>query len=240
MATEAFGIVVVNIPDKPIIISNEMKGHGVFMFFSIIRNTRVVETPRPLLLEMQNAVNYVLETFKPVERLRDHPLVKAYRGFMWSLGIDPTKVRPSSEALVRRIINKGSLPRINSIVDAGNLVSCKTLVPIGIYDLDVIKMPLVLRLSSGGEEFRPIGGKPSTLKKGLPILVDSLGRVIHLYPYRDSEVSMVRETTRNILIIGAGVKGVSHKIVEDSVKEVASLVRRFSGGESIVEAAIVQ
>jgi DNA/RNA-binding domain of Phe-tRNA-synthetase-like protein len=51
--------------------------------------------------------------------LKDHPIIRAYRDFYWRLGIDPTKQRPSSEGLARRLLAQGRLPRINSVVDAG-------------------------------------------------------------------------------------------------------------------------
>jgi DNA/RNA-binding domain of Phe-tRNA-synthetase-like protein len=58
-----------------------------------------------------------------LETLKDEPVIKAYRQFYWSLGIDPTKLRPSSEALVRRCLQGTVIPRINNVVDANNLAS---------------------------------------------------------------------------------------------------------------------
>ena len=42
-----------------------------------------------------------------------------YRRF----GVDPTRVRPSSEALLRRLKKGDPLPRINSLVDVANAMS---------------------------------------------------------------------------------------------------------------------
>ncbi len=77
------------------------------------------------------------------ESLKDNPIIRALRDFYWSIGIDPTKTRPSSEALVRRLLNSNSIPKINNVIDAGNIASIETLIPIGIYDLDKIKGSIV-------------------------------------------------------------------------------------------------
>jgi Uncharacterized conserved protein len=45
------------------------------------------------------------------EKLKEDPVVKSYRSFLWRFGIDPTKVRPSGEALRRRIARGDKLPK---------------------------------------------------------------------------------------------------------------------------------
>ncbi|AWR99718.1 B3/4 domain-containing protein [Metallosphaera hakonensis] len=164
-----------------------------------------------------------------VEKLKDNPLVKAYREFYWRIGIDPTKVRPSGEALRRRIVRTGNLPRINNIVDAGNVVSAETLISIGIYDLDQVKGEPKLTLSVGGEKFEGIGNKVEVLSQGIPIMIDEEGKVMHIFPYRDSILTSVRSATKNVLIVGGGVKGISPSLVEEAVFRVGGLLSRIGG-----------
>jgi len=159
-----------------------------------------------------------------IDSLKDDRLVRAYRDFYWRIGIDPTKTRPSSEALVRRAL-RGKWPRINPVVDAGNIASARTMVPIGIYDASKFAPPLLITLSRGGEEFHPIGGKTEKLKPNVPVLVDSKGVVMHLYPHRDSIETMVRQETREVLVVAAGVPGVDRERLEYAVREVARLLR---------------
>jgi DNA/RNA-binding domain of Phe-tRNA-synthetase-like protein len=91
-----------------------------------------------------------LEVFKPevyaiaqkqwdLDRLKENPTFRAYRDFFWKLGIDPTKIRPASEALIRRILRGNSLPKINTFVDAYNLASISTAIPFGAFDLDKMR-----------------------------------------------------------------------------------------------------
>ena len=67
-----------------------------------------------------------------------------YRRF----GTDPTRVRPSSEALLRRVKKGEPLPRINSLVDVANALSVQLQVPVGLYDLGKV---------AGGELVTVIG-----------------------------------------------------------------------------------
>jgi DNA/RNA-binding domain of Phe-tRNA-synthetase-like protein len=82
------------------------------------------------------------------------PARALYRRF----GIDPTRVRPSSEALLRRLKKGEPLPRINSLVDVANSLSVQLQVPVGLYDLGkVLGDELVVRLGAEGESYTGIG-----------------------------------------------------------------------------------
>ena len=69
------------------------------------------------------------------------------------LGIDPTKTRPSSEALLRRVKKGDHLPRINTLVDICNWCSLELQLPYGLYDLSGIEPPIELRLGADGEQY---------------------------------------------------------------------------------------
>ena len=80
------------------------------------------------------------------------------RALYKQFGIDPTRVRPSSEALLRRLKKGEPLPRVNSLVDVANALSVQLQVPVGLYDLDKVKGDeLVVRLGAEGESYTGIG-----------------------------------------------------------------------------------
>jgi DNA/RNA-binding domain of Phe-tRNA-synthetase-like protein len=221
-----------------IVVSGELAGLGVFVSYAVVRGVRVSSTPGFIDELLRGEEERVRGVIGDVGRLTENPIVQAYRRFMWRLGIDPTKVRPSSEALARRVLHGGSVPRVNSVVDIGNLVSLKTLVPIGLYDLDTISPPLRLKLSEGYEEFAPIGSQGvERLRKGLPVIVDSRGLVIHVYPHRDSRVSMITDRTRNVLVVSCGAPGVPRSLVREAVELVIRLVKDIN---PLVEATDVE
>ncbi len=164
-----------------------------------------------------------------LENLKDDDVVRAYRDFYWKIGIDPTKQRPSSEALVRRGL-KGKIPIINNVVDAGNIASMETLIPIGLYDIDSIEGELEIRLVRGEEVFEPIGGKIEKLRENQIVLADR-SKILHVYPYRDSKVTMIRDTTENVLIIACGVPGVEEERVLNACRKASEYIVELAGGD---------
>lgn len=181
------------------------------------------EATRPLPQSLFDEVVSRLRSMYRVEDLARVPEVRAYRDFYWRLGVDPTKTRPSSEALLRRAL-RGSVPRIHPVVDAGNLASLETLVPVGVYDLERAKPPLLLSVSRGGEKFYPLGGGEEVLGPGVPVLLDSSGVVMHLYPHRDSVLTAVTERTRLALVVAAGVPGISPERLRETILRIAGLL----------------
>src|SRR5690242_7334683 len=74
----------------------------------------------------------------------------AVRAMYSRTGVDPTKTRPSSEALLRRVRKGGELPRINSAVDVINWCSLESQLPFGLYDAGKIRGGVTLRLGRPG------------------------------------------------------------------------------------------
>ncbi len=201
-------------------LSNDVRGLGAFIAYTIAWGEEVSG-------DLSGEVNKLIDFLKSkydLSSLKDDPIVKAYRKFFWRVGIDPTKTRPAAEALVRRVLRGRPFPRINPVVDAGNIASAYTMVPIGLYDLSKARLPLELTMSVGGEVFRPLGGRDEVLREGVPILKDSEGKVLHIYPHRDSRETCITEGTKEILILGAGVPEVPKYLVVKAVRKVAELL----------------
>jgi DNA/RNA-binding domain of Phe-tRNA-synthetase-like protein len=93
-----------------------------------------------------------------VAKSKGAPVASRARELYRRFGLDPTRVRPSSEALLRRLKKGEPLPRINSLVDLANALSVQLQVPVGLYDLDKVKGDeLVIRLGAEGEGYTGIG-----------------------------------------------------------------------------------
>jgi len=123
------------------------------------------------------------------------PVRRLYR----ALGIDPTKTRPSSEALLRRVLDHKPLYRINALVDAMNLCSLRTLVPFGVYDRARVAGPVVLRAGAPGEGYEGIG-RGRVHVDGRPVLADREGPFGN--PTADSlRTSVTHATTRALVVL---------------------------------------
>lgn len=213
-------------------VSNKLKDLGAFLYYAVSQIKSIkCDKINELNSLINETINKIKLEYKEPGILKDVNEIKAYRRFLWKLKIDPTKTRPSSEALLRRILRGKNFPRINDIVDIGNVVSISTLVPIGLYDLDKLKEPLMLRLSLRNEIFRGIGNKEETLKEGIPVLADSEGKILHIYPHRDSTLTAVNTRIRRLLVVGAGVNGIDESLVRKSVIMVTESLLKFGCSE---------
>jgi len=142
-----------------------------------------------------------------------------YRRF----GTDPTRMRPSSEALMRRMKKGEPLPRINSLVDVANALSVQLQVPVGLYDLGKVKGDeLVIRLGRDGEGYEGIGkekvnvagriciadaegpcGNPSADSARTMITTDTEGAAwVYFLPVRDDDIDRTAEL---IAVFGRGL-----------------------------------
>jgi DNA/RNA-binding domain of Phe-tRNA-synthetase-like protein len=125
----------------------------------------------------------------------------AVRGMYRRTGLDPTKRRPSSEALLRRVRKGEALPRINSLVDVCNWCSLEFQLPYGLYDLDRVEGDVILRLGAEGEGYEGIR-KDDVHVGGRIALADARGPFGN--PSSDSARTMVTgAATRALMIVFA-------------------------------------
>ena len=113
-------------------------------------------------------------------------------------GLDPTKTRPSSEALLRRVRKGDELPRINSLVDVINWCSLESQLPFGLYDLDHVRGAVTLRLGRAGEEYPGIRKDVVHVADRL-VLADDEGPFGN--PTSDSARTMVTPSTIRALVV---------------------------------------
>ena len=102
------------------------------------------------------------------------PPLAATRTAYKALGKDPSRYRPSAEALLRRVVKSKGLYRVNNVVDALNLVSVQSGFSIGGYDLEKIVGGIQLGRGAEEEPYEAIGRGGLNIA-GLPVLRDDLG-----------------------------------------------------------------
>ncbi|MCJ7631489.1 hypothetical protein MUP77_03690 [Candidatus Bathyarchaeota archaeon] len=162
-----------------------------------------------------------------LEGLKDEPIFRAYRDFFWRMGVDPTKVRPAAEALIRRILGGRSMPRINTVVDAYNLASMTTHIALAAFDTSRLNGDIVIRFADKGEEFLGIGmDKPDILNGGEVGMSDSW-RLLAIYPHRDAEYSKITLQTDELIIISCGVPGIQADLLREAAEKAYSFIIMF-------------
>ncbi len=149
-----------------------------------------VQALEEALAEAERRLRTMDPTASPLANVR-----AMYRRF----GVDPTKTRPSSEALLRRIRKGEPLPRINAAVDVGNWCSVETQLPYGLYDLGRVSGSVVtLRLGREAEAYPGIR-KDAVHVAGRLLLADDEGPFGN--PTADSARTMVGPQTDTILVV---------------------------------------
>jgi len=122
----------------------------------------------------------------------------AVRTMYKRVGIDPTKTRPSNEALLRRVRKGDTIPRINSLVDIVNWCSLEFQLPYGLYDLSKVSGPVTIRLGADGESYAGIR-KDEVNVSGRITVADSIGAFGN--PTSDSARTMVTAATTDALVV---------------------------------------
>ena len=170
-----------------------------------------------------------------LESLKDNITIRAYRDFFWRVGIDPTKIRPASEALIRRILSGKPFPRINTLVDAYNMASVISGIPIAAFDQEKLVGKLIMRRAKAGESFLGIGMKEALRLEGVEVVISDGEKLIAIYPYRDAAESMVADKTRNVLFLICGVPGVDEKTLEKAKEVTLEYVTKLCGGRCLID-----
>jgi DNA/RNA-binding domain of Phe-tRNA-synthetase-like protein len=147
-------------------------------------------------------------------------------------GEDPTKLRPSSEALLRRILRGEALYRINSLVDTCNLCSIEFLLPIGLYDRDRIRGEVTARLGRAGESYESLG-KGLYVVEGRPALFDEEGPFGS--PTNDSRRTAITEaTTRCLMVIFAPASYAPGRLAAHA-EHAADRLRTFASAGTVAQ-----
>ena len=153
------------------------------------------------VVEHAPRMNASLAAAEAAVRINPPVETTAVRTMYKRVGLDPTKTRPSSEALLRRVRRGDTLPRINSMVDVCNWCSLEFQLPYGLYDAARIDGDVELRLGRPGELYAGIR-KDAVHVDGRITLADVRGPFGN--PTSDSARTMVTTaTTRALLVIFA-------------------------------------
>lgn len=160
-----------------------------------------------------------------VDSIKDMPAIQATRRAYRKCGKDPSRYRPSSEALCRRILRDIPLYQIDTLVDLINLVSIRTGYAIGGFDADKIRgNTLTLGIGKAGEPYEGIGRGELNIE-GMPVYRDATGGIGT--PTSDNERTKMDLGTTHLLAIINGYSG--EEGLREAVEYIQSLLREFAG-----------
>ncbi|MEU9982890.1 phenylalanine--tRNA ligase beta subunit-related protein [Streptomyces sp. NPDC050856] len=140
-------------------------------------------------------------TWQPADE--HDPRIEAWHTAYRSFGTNPRRVRPSVDALGRRLAKKGSLPRVNPAVDSYNAVSVRHGLPAGAFDLDHVTGDVEIRHADGTEEFTPLG-EPGTIERPRPgeiVYADTTSVLTRHWNHRDAHRTRVTEDSTRVAFV---------------------------------------
>jgi DNA/RNA-binding domain of Phe-tRNA-synthetase-like protein len=142
-------------------------------------------------------------------------------------GLDPTKTRPSSEALLRRVVKGGQLPRINAMVDVINWCSVEYQLPYGLYDRAQMHGAVTLRIGEPGEEYAGIR-KDTVHVAGRLTVADDDGPFGN--PTSDSARTMVTVATTSALVVVYAPAETARPLLTSVLDRTAERLAAICGG----------
>jgi len=202
---------------------------GLKVLDCTMRDVKVSESDPSLQRAKEEVAAEVRSKFS-LETLKDQQPMRAYRDFFWRVGVDPTKNRPASEALIRRILSGRSLPTINTLVDAYNIASIRSGVPMAAFDHGRLRGSLRMRFARLGERFLGIGMEAPVELKGMEIVIEDDDGLTAIYPYRDAERTKITLKSKGAVLLFCGAPGVEEDRLEYARKECVQQITRFCGG----------
>ena len=159
------------------------------------------------------------------ETLKDQPSIAATRRVYRACGKDPSRYRPASEQLIRRMLQGKELYQIDTLVDLVNVASIAYGYSIGGFDADkFVGDTLTLGIGREGEPYEGIGRGMLNIA-GLPVYRDAQGGVGT--PTSDNERTKITLATRRLLVLINDYDGNEQRVL-DNARYIQSLLRQYA------------
>ena len=198
----------------------------------VVRDVENCQSPDELVALMRQEEDNLREVFIG-QVIADHPLIHNWREAFRSTGIKPSEFRSSIEAMARRVANGNQLPSINALVDIGNIISLRYLIPAGGHALDHVKTEIALRPATGDEVFVPFGSEiPEHPEPDEIIFAEGNAVLTRRWVWRQSNHTLTEMGTRFIEFNLDGLPPVDKTLIQRAGDDLAELVKCFCGGST--------
>ena len=159
------------------------------------------------------------------ETIKSRSSIAATRAAYKACGKDPSRYRPASEQLSRRVLQGKGLYSVDTLVDLGNLVSIFSGYPTGLIDADkIVGESVDLGIGRADEPYEGIGRGTLNIE-GLPVYRDAVGAIAS--PTSDSTRTMLSPTTSRLLFIINGYDG-DEQLLQESIDLAQDLLQRYA------------
>jgi DNA/RNA-binding domain of Phe-tRNA-synthetase-like protein len=188
------------------------------------------------LVQMLREAEELVRTRVKLEQIAEEPRIKSWREAYRAFGAKPADFRSSVEAMARRALRGDQLPSISALVDIGNVMSLRHLLPAGGHAIDLLGGDIELRFATGDEDFVAFGSEE--LEHPLPgevIFVEGKTVLTRRWTWRQGNHTLTLPDTKAIEFNVDGLPPVTPAEIEAACAEVAELSQRFCGGSSRID-----
>lgn len=166
----------------------------------------------------------------------EDPHMAAWRAVYTAFGSKPSRTRNSAEALAKRALGDGGLPRINLLVDLYNAVSVAHLIPVGGEDTDRIRGAMALVRATGDEDFVTVAGGEEVVEHpdaGEVVWRDEAGVTCRRWNWRQGPRTRLTEESTSAVFLLESLAPMPVAEVGRAGAELAELLEKFSPGARI-------
>ncbi len=209
-----------------LIIDGSLKALGLKAFYSVCSNVRVEFSRVDIRVYSERIVKHSVAG--DPSKLLNHPIVNAYKEFLWKLGINASRYKVLSEYLLRKLMRKGYryLSSYNNLTELLHAVVAETLIPLTLLDITHARKPLIIRYSKPGEIVE-LGNRVIELSGREVVISDALGKIMYLLPTKYVPKYRVSEDTKSVIIIGYSVPKVPNTLVTNAITKYVNYLSMF-------------
>ncbi len=235
---------VANLPEREKVVIEDVKGDlceikadvlekfpAIKVMWAEIEDVKIVKNDA----ELEKIKQEILAEIDAEDLKKNSPISAEFKAMYKAFGVDPSKRKSSSVALIDRIANGKDLYNVNTLVDIYNLISIKYQLPFGAFDMSKLALPVVLKFANKGEKFVDMADeKEKILDDGELIYSDKNDTVIARdFNHRDSLLTKITDSTTHLLLQVDGNSQSDDEYVQQAFEEALALVLRFCGGRLV-------
>lgn len=190
-------------------------------------NTETSDLDSRVLAEAERIIS---ERIQP-DAIKTYPQIAVYRDALQNVSINPNKFMNSVEAMSKRVVKSGGLPRINALVDLCNAIALREVISLGAHDLEDIDSDLSVRMSVEGDVFRPFGSEAfEEVPPGELVFTSGSKIQTRQWLWRQSELGKITQKSSDVIFQLVGFKGDHFESFMRAMEDVQKLVNdRFKG-----------
>lgn len=169
----------------------------------------------------------------------DQPAIAAWREAYRRFGAKPSEHRSSIEALARRVLKPDQLPTINPLVDIGNIVSLRHILPAGVHPLPSAGAVIELRPTTAGDTFVPPDGSAAEAPNpGEVVFCQGHHVLTRRWTWRQAAGTQTLPQTSAVFFNVDGLPPVTDDAVRAAMQEIEHLTLQHTGGRVALSAIL--